>query len=422
MRIDITNDDYITLAEHDAIPCECEEQSPFFDLAAKDHFCGREKWEEIWGYNGEWHGWFIPRKADEDDCECEDAHWPHYCSALGGARRVAPPPPRSTECPHPPKTARALAWALEGLGLEVRHNLRRHASEYRKDGSDWQQFTGRAIAYYTSEIEEAYTVKGYRDLVMPLKFGRDAFVECLDALLYNLEVDPFLDYLNDLPEPSGRRILPSLLTHCFNVADGQEELAAWVPRAILVGAVMRAYEPGTKFDEMPILVGPGGIGKTMFLQEMVPQHIPGLYGSGLDLSGDPKAKVEALQGKCIIECGEMVGAGKGDIGKIKDFISRVDDGSVRLSYRKDPELSPRRCVIVGTADRDKFLPPDRNPRRFVPVTLTGGKASKVLRHLRSNRDRVWGEAKEMYHKGIQPRLPDALKDVAAQAAFKAMQE
>ena len=332
-------------------------------------------------------------------------------------RRLFRLPP--LECPHPPKTAKALAWALKGLGVEVRHNLRRHASEYRTGGGDWKGMSGRAIAYITSEIESAYTVRGYRDRLMPLKFGREAFKDALDAVLYHLEGDPFLDYLDGLEAPTGRRILPGLLEHLFDVAPGQDGIAEWVPRAVLLGAVWRAYKPGTVLDEMPILVGPGGIGKTTFLREMVPPGM-GLYGEGLDLSADAKTKVEALQGKVIVECGEMAGATKGDVAKIKEFISRVDDGSVRLSYRRDPEDSPRRCVLVGTADRDHFLPLDPNPRRFVPVTLLGGNVAKVYRKIKASRERIWSEAKELYRKGIPARLPDELKGVAHEAAVKAM--
>ena len=197
-------------------------------------------------------------------------------------------------------------------------------------------------------------------------------------------------------------------------------MAEWASQAIFLGGVWRAYEPGTVLDEMPIIVGPPGIGKTTILRLAPPQHIPGLYGSGLDLAETPKGKVEALQGKVIVECSDMMGATAGDANKIKDFISRTDDGSVRLAYRRDPEPSPRRCVLVGTADRAKFLRKDKNPRRFVPIALTGGKPYMVHRYMNTHRDRLWAEAIELYAKGIPPRLPDELKLIAHQMALKAM--
>ena len=210
------------------------------------------------------------------------------------------------------------------------------------------------------------------------------------------------------------------LGRCFDVAKGYEGLAEWASTAIFLGAVSRAFQPGTVLDEMPIIVGPPDIGKTSFLRLAVPQHIPGLYGSSLDLAETPKARVESIQGRVLVECGEMAGATAGDANKIKDFISRTDDGSVRLAYRRDPEPSPRRCVIVGTADKAKFLRRDKNPRRFVPVMLDGGKAFKVIRYMNTHRDRLWSEAVALFRQGVPPRLPDELKAIAHEMALKAM--
>ena len=225
--------------------------------------------------------------------------------------------------------------------------MRWYTVEWRKDG-EWAAMTGRAAARIRSDIESAFIVEGYR--IMPLKFGREAFNEALDSLLFSREVDPFLEYLDDLPTPTGRRKLTGSIQHCFDVAEGYEPLAEWASTSIFLGAVWRAYEPGSVLDEMPIIVGPGGIGKTTYLRKAVPQHLPGLYGSGLDLAETPKGKVEALQGKAIVECSDMMGATAGDANRIKDFISRTDDGSVRLAYRRDPEPWPQ-ALCVGRDGR-----------------------------------------------------------------------
>ena len=314
----------------------------------------------------------------------ENCAWEIWERAYTIARKPQPAPlikPAETnECPHLPKTAAALEWALGRLGVTVRQNIRRHTVDWRKDDGEWLLMNGRAAARFRSDIESNFIVDSYKGRI-PLKFGREAFNEALDSLLFDHEIDPFVEYLDSLHSPTGRRKLSSSLAHCFHIAKGYEGLAEWASTAIFLGAVWRAYEPGTTLDEMPILVGPGGIGKTTFLRMAVPQHIPGLYDSGLDLAGDAKGRVEALQGKVIVECAEMMGATAGDANKIKDFISRVDDGSVRLAYRRDPEPCPRRCVLVGTADRAKFLRHDKNPRRFVPIVLESGKVYKVHRYM-----------------------------------------
>ena len=61
----------------------------------------------------------------------------------------------------------------------------------------------------------------------------------------------------------------------------------------------------------------------------------------------------------------MAGSTRADIASLKAFLSRTDDGAVRLAYRGDPELMLRRAVIVGAADRNDPLPNDPNLRRCV---------------------------------------------------------
>ena len=260
----------------------------------------------------------------------------------------------SNTCPYPPKTADALAWAFYRMSMEVRYNVRSHNTEWRTggDGIDdddpwggakwywlaWKLMTSRSMAHIRSNIQTFYN----------LTFGRDAFTDALDAMLYGRESDPLKDYFESLPAVTGRNILPNVLSTRMNVTEGSKELAVWASKYMFLGVVWRAYEPGTKLDEIPILVGPGGIGKSMFLTMAVPQDIPGLYGSGVELSGNPKSLVEGLQGKAICEISEMVGAGTGDMARIKDYISRTDDGAVRLSYRRDPEPTPRRCIMGST--------------------------------------------------------------------------
>ena len=357
-----------------------------------------------------------PWDAHLEDCEWEV--WEREYKAAKAMSRQPKAEPPSTKCPYSPKSCEALEWALTLLNINVRFNLRWGAAEWRQ-GDNWNVLTGRASAWIRNRILTTFTVENWRGEVR-LEFGKDSFNESLDAMLHTREGDPFRDYLESLEIPTGRRILPKALSSCMNVADGYEELAEWASRNIFLGGVWRTLQPGTKMDEIAILTGPGSIGKSTFPAHAVPQDIPGLYGSGLDLSGDAKTKVEALQGKLILEISEMAGLLKSDLAKVKDYISRTDDLGIRLSYRRDPEPMPRRCVMVGTADKLKFLPHDDNPRRFVPVVLNHGDARKVRRYMAKNRDRLWAEAMDMCHNGQTAHLPENLKARALQAAFDAM--
>ena len=316
----------------------------------------------------------------------------------------------SLTCPYPPKTSDALKWGFWFLNIQVRYNLRSQNNEWRQ--GSWNPFVKQEWRWTSWEMFNTRSLAVVRDDVQKcckLNFGREAFAEALDVILYHQETDPLLEYFKGLPKPTGRNILPNAIQTCMNVTDRYEELAKWASVYMFLGVVWRTFKPGTKLDEIPILVGPGGIGKSTFPAMAVPQDIPGLYGSGLELNSTSQRMVESLLGRAICEMSEMVGAQSGDMARIKDFISRTNDDGTRLVYKHNTEPLPRRCIMVGTADTKAFLPLDNNHRRFVPIGLGEGKARKVRTYMAKNRERLWAEAMELYRQGELAHLPERLK-------------
>ena len=109
-------------------------------------------------------------------------------------------------------------------------------------------------------------VKGKAE-AKPLTWGRDLFTDTLDALVYHREVDPLMDWLRALPEWDGVARL-NLMLHCLDVPD--DELTKWASRYLVLGVIQRTYEPGCKLDEIPVLIGPQGIGKSAVLRAILP--------------------------------------------------------------------------------------------------------------------------------------------------------
>ena len=325
--------------------------------------------------------------------------------------------------------------ALVGIGVELRYNYRSLRTEYRRVPeivwadilavkpapmpTPWQDWTDIAATLVRAEMRET-PWGNYSGDDMSLMFTVNTtdkqFAEGVKLAAARNQVDPFLDYLqDDIPRWDGIPRLSAWLWHCFDVAEESWDLADWASEFILLGAVQRAYHPGAKLDEVPVLIGPGGIGKSTALRELFPPEIQDLFTDGLNLSSDTKTRVEALQGRAIVELAEMAGARRADIESLKAFISRTDDGSVRLTWRHNPEPLPRRCIIVGTADRNDPLPPDHNLRRFVPVTLTAGNVGQLLTFMDANRGQLWAEALHLYETGQDARLPDWLKEQQREA-------
>ena len=354
---------------------------------------------------------------------------PEQSPDAGDAARLTPDDPPGAGAAVPDirpvfkeKDAAALETALSMLKVEIRFDGRAQRGELSHDGCQtWQPMTDRSTAALRRTIAEQFRYQPVARKPSPLKYGHADWTLYSNALLHERECDPFRDWLETLPEWDGKRRLDSLLGTVFILAGEGGPLAEWASRFILLGPVERAYEPGAKLDEMPVLIGPPGIGKSTALQGVLPPAYPEWFTDGLHLAASSKARAEALQGRVIVELAEMAGATRADIEGLKAFLSRTDDGGVRLSYRANPEPLPRRAILVGTADHAEPLPNDPNLRRFVPVTLRGGNPARLRDFLEANRPQLWAEALHRYRQKERARLPDRLKEQQKTATEAARQ-
>ena len=308
-----------------------------------------------------------------------------------------------------------LGLCLERMGIEYRYDIRSLKAQLSIKGAGWVDKTDRLAAKVRSRIAEEFLLRTKTVGTQPLEYSQAKFDEYFNALLYDFEVDPFLIWLESLDvwdeageDPRVNYLLSSLF------GSESSSLVHWASRYPLVGAIQRAYEPGCKLDEIPVYVGEQGLGKSHYLSELLPSD-GRWFGDALNFISPSKDRVEALQGKVIVEASEMAGSTRAEVNMMKAFISRVDDGSVRLAYRRDPEYSPRRCVIVGTTNSDESLPNDMTGnRRFVPVVLEKG--LDVESTIPEIRERLWAEALHLYRRGVRANLPRDLHGEARAAA------
>ena len=316
----------------------------------------------------------------------------------------------------PEKNANALERAMAVLGVSLRYNTRRQLVELRDGSQGWHEMNDRREAALRRRIAEGFRYVDSRRETRPLHYSGELWAFYTNAILYEHECDPFKEWLEDLPAWDGVERVREWLGDCFDV-DPEADLAltAWASQFVFLGPVWRTFEPGTKLDEMPILSGPQGIGKSTAFRLALPPELPDLFADGLHLAAAPKERAEALQGRAIVEAAEMAGKDRAELESLKAFLSRTDDGAIRLAYRRNPESCPRRCIIVGTTNAHDPLPNDPTGlRRFVVVRLTEGDVRKLTEYLNTNRLQLWAEALALYRKGLEAWLPHDL--AVAQAA------
>ena len=304
-----------------------------------------------------------------------------------------------------------LAFCLEQLGIGLRLNVRARRYEYRNAGK-WVDADDERDARLRHEIAERFCCKK-GSTQQRLKYSPEMFHDLRRALGDGLRRDPFRDWLETLPTWDSTPRIDGLLSAMFGAED--DPLTRWASRYIGLGAVQRAYEPGGKLDEVPILLGEQGVGKSAFVLAWIPDDQPEWHGDAVDLSARAKEQAEQMAGAVVSELSELSGIRKAELERLKSFVTRRDDGQFRWAYARAPVRSPRRCVFVGSTNEADCLPNDPSGnRRFVVVELMHGCAVEA----RGEAERVqwWAEALARYRAGERANLPRDLIPLAADRA------
>lgn len=219
--------------------------------------------------------------------------------------------------------------------------------------------------------------------------------DCMFAVKENNRFHPIQAYLKGLEWDGEERVNNLLEDYMGCESSGYIQA---VTRKTLVGAVARAMRPGCKFDYVLTLVGKQGIGKSTLIKKLGKDWFSDTFNFNM-LKG--KEAFEQIQGRWIIEIGEMAGLRKAEIEAAKGFISSVED-SYRPVYGRETVTQARGCIFIGSSNNGQFLKKiNHGNRRFWPADCQEGATVKsVWNDLdESEVDQIWAEAYCMYMAG-----------------------
>lgn len=227
----------------------------------------------------------------------------------------------------------------------------------------------------------AYVQKLY-SLYSPNKL-HDALVKVATDHAYH----PVRQYIANLPTWDNVCRLDTLLVDYLGAEDNV--YTRMVTRKTFTAAIARVLQPGIKFDNVLILNGPQGIGKSLLFSIMGVDW----FSDSLTISDmRDKTAAEKTGDAWILELGELAGMRKMDAETIKSFLTRTHD-KYRPAYGRNVETHPRQCVIVGTTNNeDGFLRDVTGNRRFWPVIVTGDTIAHPWDITPELRDMLWAEA------------------------------
>lgn len=242
----------------------------------------------------------------------------------------------------------------------------------------WKDSDNNGLYWY---LERAYNITGRGNIDAALSIYSEQH-----------SFNDITDYLNGLTWDGVPRLDTILIDYLGAVDDSYTRA---VSRKAFTAAVNRAMVPGCKFDNMLILCGPQGIGKSTLLDKMS----RGWFNDSIR-TFEGKEASELLPGVWIVEVAELDAFKKSDVSRIKQFLSlRVD--RYRAAYGRNMSEFQRRCVFFGTCNQMDFLQDTTGNRRFWPVDVgINARQKLVWKDLDSQTiDQIWAEAKTRWQMG-----------------------
>ncbi len=266
--------------------------------------------------------------------------WPEYSERRG------------RNDPRPLKSSTAnVRKAIEELGLTCSHDY--FLDVYTVEGKALGDLSGEL----TDPVQRRFCQASFEQL--GFEPGRDAAWAGLYTACENNRFNSLQRQLDPLVWDGEPRLgdpdidAPGWLTTYLGVKDNELH-RAW-GRLWLMAAVRRVYDPGCKFDHIPVFEAPEGTDKSSFLKVLAcgqADQRSEYFSESPMLHLDEKKQQEATQGVWIYELAEMAGHRQGDDLLIKSFVTREAERA-RPAYARSKVRQWRVTLFAGTFNPDE---------------------------------------------------------------------
>lgn len=195
-------------------------------------------------------------------------------------------------------------------------------------------------------------------------------------------------------------------------------------KLFMIAAIKRVYKPGCKFDNMLVLQGEQGNGKSTFCEKLAVNDK--WYNDNIIIADRDKDSLLYMQDAWIVIMDELDAWNKADTNAAKGFMSKRSD-KFRAPYAQNSEEHPRHCVFIGNTNDETFLKDNTaiTERRYWVIKTEGNwetSRDKIKLMTHEMIDQLWAEAMVMYKENEDIELvipPELYKDmVNEQLQFK----
>ncbi len=257
------------------------------------------------------------------------------------------------------------------------------------------------------------------------KVPKNIVKDAIEAIAQNNTVDTAKEYLATIPKWDKKERLKRFCADVWGTED--DSFHEIIGMNFWKQMVARMTRPGCKVDNVLVVEGRQGVGKSSVWDAICGQHMNGDkleyylgYTSITDTNFDDVNFIIKTQGSLIVEFAEGTTLKRArEMEAMKAYISLTTDRATE-KFKNYMKEYPRRFVLTMATNEDTFLKDSTGNRRFIPIEAHGVPVNgsvfcdvdKVFMH----RDQLFAEALyrldhgETYHEYPQDQL-DAIHQV-----------
>lgn len=264
-----------------------------------------------------------------------------------------------------------------------------------KDRIFFDEFRGQVYHTLRSPIAQPWTDRDTRGVTVAIqqhlklpKFNLDLIRQGITHAAECNSRHSLKDWLNSLVWDGNSR-LETWLADCAGIDLTDYTLA--VSRNWPIAMVARAYEPGCKMDNMPVLEGVSGLNKSQFLE-----ILGGEWYEAVPTEFGTKDFLQNIKGVWLAEIPDMTGFNRADHSTVISMLAIRFD-KYRKAYGYESERHARTTIFAATSETDDYVADSRGKRRYWPVRCI----DIDLSALREQRAQLFAEAVKCYREGAK---------------------
>lgn len=224
------------------------------------------------------------------------------------------------------------------------------------------------------------------------KLGKRILSDGLDVIMFQRQVDPHREYLNNLRWDGVERIETCLIDY-LGTEDCEYNRRLGVNLWTALAA--RGLQPGCKFDHVFVFEGYEGLKKSSFVEFIGGQYT---YAPSTSDIFENLDCLRSMHQSVIVELPELKGLIDSDSETAKAFIAKPYD-HIRGLWAKKAMRRDRGFLIMGTTNSKSYLQKDMGIRRWWPIRVPRRPNGIDIEGLRAVRDQLFAEGVQRFRNG-----------------------